>query len=274
MNLNSLKTTMLLATLGGLLVAAGGALAGGEGMVLMLIFAAVMNFGVWWFSDSIVLRTSGAEPISDPRLAWIEDDVAELARAADMPMPRVYIVPSERSPNAFATGRSPDKGVVAVTAGLLEALDRRQIRGVLAHELGHIKHRDTLINAVAATMGAAISMLGRMAFWMGSGRENNGNPFIGIAMMILAPLVAAIIQMSISRTREYAADARAAQLTGDPEGLAQALERIAGIGQRVPMETGSPSTHYIAGNFMGGMAKLFSTHPPIEERIARLRRAR
>lgn len=270
MNLNSLKTTMLLAVLGGLLVAAGGALAGRGGMVVMLIVAALMNLGTWWFSDAIVLRTSGAQPISDPRLAWLEDDVAELAAKADMPMPRVYIVPNERSPNAFATGRTPERGVVAVTAGLLQALDRRQIKGVLAHELGHIKHRDTLINAVAATMGAAISMLGRMAFWFGGNRENN-NPVIGLLMMLLAPLAAMLIQMSISRTREYAADARAAQLTGDPEGLAQALERISGVGRQVPMHTGTPSTHYIAGNFMGGMAKMFSTHPPIEERVRKLR---
>lgn len=270
MNLNSLKTTLLLALLGGVLVAAGGALAGRGGMIVMLVIAALMNLGTWWFSDAIVLRTSGAQPISDPRLAWLEDDVAELARNAGIPAPRVFIVPHEQSPNAFATGRSPERGVVAVTAGLLQALDRRQIRGVLAHELGHIKHRDTLINAVAATMGAAVSMLGRMAFWMGGDRENS-NPLVGLLAMLLAPLVAAIIQMSISRTREYAADARAAELTGDPEGLAQALERIGGIGRRVPMQTGSASTHYIAGNFTGAMARLFSTHPPIEERVHRLR---
>ncbi len=271
MTLNTLKTTLLLATLGGVLVAAGAALGGQQGMILAFGFAVVLNLGTWWFSDRIVLATSGAVPVSDPRLRWLVDDLEELSAKAGIPTPRLYLVPNEASPNAFATGRSPSKGVVAVTAGLLQALDRRQVKGVLAHELGHIAHRDTLINAVAASMGAAVSMLGRMAFWTGSGRDEDHNPFIGLVMMLLSPLVAMVIQMAISRTREYAADGRAAALTGDPEGLAQALERIGGIGRRVPMHTGSPSTHYIANNFAGGMAKWFSTHPPLEERIARLR---
>lgn len=272
--MNVMKTTVLLATLGGLLIAAGYALGGPTWAVGAFVMAAAMNLGTWWFSDAIVLRTSGAVPISDPRLAWLEDDVAELAQRAGIPMPRVFIVPNERSPNAFATGRSPDRGVVAVTAGLLEVLDRRQIRGVLAHELGHIAHRDTLISAVAATMGAAVSMLGRMAFWFGGNREEGGNPIVALLMMLLAPLAAMIIQMSISRTREYAADRRAAALTGDPQGLASALATIGGIGARVPMHTGQPSTHYIANTFRGGLANLFSTHPPMEERIRRLQAMR
>jgi heat shock protein HtpX len=274
---NALKTTFLLGSLTGLLMAAGYGLGGAQGMQIMLLVSALMNLGTWFFSDSIVLATSGAVPIEDPRLRWLEDDVADLAQRAGMPKPRVFVVPREMSPNAFATGRSPTRGVVAVTAGLLNTLDRRQIRGVLAHELGHIKNRDTLISAVAATVAGAISNLAHMAMWFGVGGrrdEDRGNPLVGLLIMIVAPLAATMIHLAISRTREYGADATAAQITGDPQGLADALERIAFGGVRHPMETGTPSTHYIANNFAGGMGKLFSTHPPMEERVARLRAMR
>lgn len=274
--LNALKTTLLLGTLTGLLMAAGYGLGGAQGMQMMLVVSALMNFGTWFFSDAIVLRTSGAMPIEDPRLRWLVDDVEDLARRANMPAPRVFIVPNELSPNAFATGRSPAKGVVAVTAGLLQTLDRRQIRGVLAHELGHIKNRDTLISATAATIAGAISSLANMAMWSGMfghrDDEDRGHPIVSLLVMLLAPIAASMIHLAISRTREYGADARAAEITNDPQGLADALERIAFGGVRHPMETGTPSTHYISNNFAGGMGKLFSTHPPMEERVARLRR--
>ncbi|MCB9681120.1 MAG: M48 family metalloprotease [Alphaproteobacteria bacterium] len=266
---NTLKTTFLMATLTALFVLVGGALAGRGGMAVMLVLASLMNLGTWFFSDRIVLATSGAQPIDDPRLQWLVDDVAELAQRAGIPTPRVYLVPNEASPNAFATGRDPAHGVVAVTAGLLQTLDRRQIRGVLAHELGHIRHRDTLTSAVAATMAGAVTMLARLAFWTGGDRDT---PMVArLATMLLAPIAATLLHLAVSRSREYAADARAAALTGDPEGLASALERISGIGARVPMHTGSEATHYIANTFGGGLGGLFSTHPPMEERVRRLR---
>lgn len=272
---NAIKTTFLLATLTGLLMAAGYAIGGTGGMMSMLVVSALMNFGTWYFSDRIVLATSGAVPADDASLAWLRDDIAELSRAADMPAPRLYVIPHEQSPNAFATGRSPSQGVVAVTAGLLRLLDRRQIRGVLAHELGHIKHRDTLISAVAATMAGAIAGLGRMALWFGGGRdEDGGNPIAAIGLAIFAPIAATLLHMAVSRSREYEADARAAQLTRDPEGLAQALEGLAYGVSRVPMHSGPQAAHMIVHGFTGGIGRWFSTHPPIEERVSRLRAMR
>jgi heat shock protein HtpX len=188
----------------------------------------------------------------------------------------VFLVPNEGSPNAFATGRSPEKGVVAVTAGLLNTLDRREVRGVLAHELGHIANRDTLVSAVAATIAGAISQLAHMLQWamiFGGGRsdEDRPHPIVSLVIIIVAPLAAGMIHMMISRTREYGADRYAAQLTGDPGALASGLERLAFGGARIPMHTGNESTHYIVNNFAGGLGRLFSTHPPIEERVKRLR---
>lgn len=266
--MNTLKTTLLLGTLTGLLMAVGYAIGGQQGMGGMLLVSIVMNFGTWWFSDSIVLRTSGAVPINDPRLAWIEEDVAELAKAADMPKPRVFIVPHEGSPNAFATGRTPSKGVVAVTAGLINTLDRRQVRGVLAHELAHIRNRDTLTSAVAASIAGVLTYL---SYWMMFSRNRDVHPALRMAVIFIAPLAAGIIRMAISRTREYAADAEAARISGDPEGLALALEGISRGASRVPMHGGNQATHYISNNFRGGLSKLMSTHPPIDERARRLR---
>jgi heat shock protein HtpX len=270
---NTLKTTLLLASLTGLLVSIGGAVAGQDGMVMMLLVSAVMNLGTWWFSDAIVLRTSGAVPITDPRLAWLERDVEELARAAGIPKPRLFLVPHEASPNAFATGRDPAHGVVAVTAGLLHNLDRREVRGVLAHELGHIANRDTLVSAVAATIAGTITFVARMAMWTGS-NDRDANPLATLAMALLAPIAALVLRMMVSRTREYGADAEAARLTGDPEGLALALERLAFGAHRAPMHTGGEATHYIVQRFTGGLGQLLSTHPPIEERVRRLRMMR
>ena len=267
---NWMKTFGLLTGMTLMLMLVGEAFGGSNGMLLMLGVAGLMNFGAFFFSDRIVLRTSGAQPLDDPRLAWLHQDIEELAEKAGIPKPRLYWVPHEASPNAFATGRSPSKGIVAVTAGLINNLDRRQIKGVLAHELGHIKHRDTLTSAVAATMAGAISYAARMMLW---GRNRRGNPILMIAIAIAAPAAALMLRMMVSRTREYAADKRAAELTGDPEGLALALEGLSGGVKRQPLSTGSDATHYIVNGFAGGgvMSKLFSTHPPIEERAKRLR---
>jgi heat shock protein HtpX len=265
--MNYVKTAMLLGLMTAFLVFIGGIVGGRAGMTLMLVFAAVMNFGTWFFADSLVLRSTGAQPVPRDRLGWLHDDLEEIARAAGIPTPRLYWT-AERSPNAFATGRSPSKGVVAVTQGLLDGLDRREIRGVLAHEVGHIQNRDTLISAIAGTMAGAISYAAHMVMWS----RDRDTPFIlQLAVMLLAPMAAAVIQMSISRTREYAADRRAAMLTGDPEGLARALERLAGGVQRRPMEIPAEHVHMIVNGFSGGMAGWFSTHPPIEERARRLR---
>lgn len=281
--MNMIKTTLLLGGLTALLVVAGQAFGGTTGVVIALGLAVAMNFGAWYGSDKLVIATSGAQPIYDPgtgelaipSLRWLVDDVVELAGAADMPVPRIYLVPNERSPNAFATGRDPEHGVVAVTAGLLELLDRRQVKGVLAHELGHIKHRDTLISAVAATIVGAITSIASIARWgliFGMGRDRDGgNPFGQLALILVAPIAATLVHLAVSRTREYAADQRAAELTGDPEGLAQALARLGAGSSRVPMHTGNEATHYIVNGFAGGMGRWMSTHPPLEDRIAKLR---
>lgn len=265
-----MKTLGLLTGMTFMLMLVGEAFGGSNGMLLMLGVAGLMNFGAFFFSDKIVLRTSGAQPLDDPRLSWLHEDIEELSEKAGIPKPKLYWVPHEASPNAFATGRSPSKGIVAVTAGLINTLDRRQIKGVLAHELGHIKHRDTLTSAVAATMAGAISYAARMMLW---GRSRRGNPILMIVIAIAAPAAALMLRMMVSRTREYAADKRAAELTGDPEGLALALEGLSGGVKRQPLQTGSDATHYIVNGFSGGgvMSKLFSTHPPIAERAKRLR---
>lgn len=271
--LNTLKTTALLAAMSSLLVLLGYALGGVNGMAIMLVVSVAMNFGTWFFSDTIVLKTTGAVPVDRSQLGWLHDEIEDLSQRAGIPTPRLYILPHEASPNAFATGRSPSKGVVAVTAGLIRTLSRREVRGVLAHELGHIKNRDTLVSAVAATIAGVASFVARYAFFLGDRR--NQNPLIGLAIMILAPMGAMVLRMMISRTREYGADARAAQISGDPEGLAMALEGLSRGTQRQPMHTeGAQSVHFIVNGFGGTMGRLFSTHPPIEERVKRLRQMR
>ncbi len=265
---NWMKTTALLGAMTVMLVTMGGLVGGRWGALMMLFFSGAMNFFTWFLSDTIVLKTSGAVPVPAGELQWLEEDVAELAKAAKMPKPRVFIVPHQQSPNAFATGRSPSKGVVAVTAGLLENLDRREIRGVLAHELGHIRNRDTLVGAIAATFAGAITFAARMGMYS-SGRRSN--PLLSLALMIVAPMIALGLRMMVSRTREYAADRRAALITGDPEGLALALEGLSGGVRQQPMSGGNDTVHYIVNGFSGSISKLFSTHPPIEERARRLR---
>jgi heat shock protein HtpX len=275
--MNQLKTYLLLAALTSILLLVGQALGGRSGLIIALGFAIVMNVGSYWFSDSIVLRMHNAQEIGPQDSPEIHGMVERLAKKAAIPMPRVYIIP-EDSPNAFATGRSPSKGAVAMTEGILRVLNRDELEGVIAHELGHIAHRDTLIMTVAATISGALSSLGNMAMWgmFLGGRshddEDGGSPVGGLVAMIVAPFAAMLIQMAISRSREYLADEAAARYSGKPWALASALRKIEAWSHRVPMTTGSPATAhlYISNPFSGGLANLFSTHPPTEQRIARL----
>ncbi len=276
--MNNVKTAMLLATLTALLVWAGQALGGQQGLVIGLGFAIVMNVGSYWYSDKIVLRMYGAKEIDEAQAPELYSIVRNLTQAGQMPMPKVYVI-SEEAPNAFATGRNPQHAAVAVTEGLMRMLTRDEITGVLAHELGHVKNRDTLIMVVAATLGGAISMIANIAQWgliFGGGRSNDdegSHPAAALLGIIVAPIAAMLIQMAISRSREFLADAAGARLSGNPLALASALRKIQGFAKEVPMHHGSPATAhlFIINPFTGGgFAKLFSTHPPTEERIARL----
>ncbi|MCC6267805.1 MAG: zinc metalloprotease HtpX [Dehalococcoidia bacterium] len=280
--MNFLKTTVLLATLTGLLVAIGGLIGGTGGMIFALIFAGVMNFTAYWFSDKMALRMAGARQIQesdDPHLFAMVREVAELSR---MPMPRVYIIQND-SPNAFATGRDPKHGVVAVTTGIQRLLTDRELRGVLGHEMGHVKNRDILTSSIVATVAGAISMIAQMLMWSSllGGRRDEQNPLVTLGVILIAPIAASMIQFGISRQREYAADKTGAEVTRDPEALASALEKLQrGVEMRPMQDTPAQeavSALYIVKPFSmrsGGMSKLFSTHPPLEERIERLRKMR
>ena len=261
---NAIKTTVLLGVLTGLLLWIGQWLGGPQGLVVALVFAAAMNFGSYWFADRIVLAMYGARELSEQDAPELFRIVRELAAGIPMPMPRVYLVPSE-SPNAFATGRSPEHAAVAVTEGILRLLTRDELRGVLAHELSHVRNRDTLISAVAATLAGVIMMVARMAYWAAL--------FGFLAMIIVAPIAASLIQLAISRAREYEADASGARILHRPEELASALEKIATVSGRIPLPAGPATAHlWIVSPLRGDrLANLFSTHPPIEERIRRLR---
>lgn len=277
--MNRLKTIILLATLTALLMWAGQALGGHAGMWLALLVAAAMNIGAYWFSDRIVLRMYHAREVSPVQAPELYAMVHDLAARADLPMPKVYIIP-EKAPNAFATGRNPQNGIVAVTEGLLRILDRREVAAVIAHELGHIKHRDTLIMAIAATFAGALSMLANAAMFgsllggsQSSEDEGGGSPLAGLLGVLIAPIAATLVQMSISRAREFMADEAAARYTGAPRVLASALRKIEAWSHKVPMHAGSPATAhlFILNPFsMRGVGSLFSTHPPTEERVARL----
>ena len=275
--MNTLKTTFLMALLTVLLVIAGGALGGQGGIVTAFLFAVVMNGVSYWFSDKIVLRMYGAkevEPKDAPRLYSI---VQDLTLRAHMPMPKVYLIPQE-TPNAFATGRDEQHAAVAVTRGILDILTEAELRGVLAHELSHVKNRDILIGTIAATMAGAISMLAYVAQWglifggRGSGDREGGNPIAALAMIILAPLAAMLVQLAISRGREYGADATGASISGDPLSLASALKKLQRGVEKIPMESNPATAHMFIVSPLtgGGLMTLFSTHPPLEERISRL----
>lgn len=273
-----LRTTLLLGTLTGLLVVLGAVIGGPSMALTFLLLAAVMNLGAWWFSDKLALKMSGAKPLEEPEAPRLFAMVRELCDRAKMPMPRLYVIPQDQ-PNAFATGRNPHKSAVAVTAGITRLLSEDELRGVIAHELAHIRNRDTLIQSVAATIGGAITYIAYMLMWFGGDDESPLGLVGALAMMILAPLAAAIIQLGVSRQREYAADATGAAISGSPESLASALARLERGAEQIPMEVNQAAEPlYIVKPFGGsagrGLASLFSTHPPMEERIRRLREMR
>jgi heat shock protein HtpX len=278
---NMLKTTMFLGLLTGLFIAVGGLLGGRSGMVMALVFALIMNFVSYWFSDKIVLKMYGAKPLGEGDLPVVQRIVRKLAMQANIPMPKLYLLPSE-SPNAFATGRNPQHAAVAVTEGILRIMDERELEGVLAHELSHVLNRDILISTIAATVAGAISMLANMAQWgmmFGGSRDEEGrssNPIALLATIILAPLAAMLIQMAVSRSREYQADASGAKLTHDPNALASALGKLGQATKMIPMDANPATAHLFIVNPLNGRAlmNLFSTHPPLEDRIERLRRMR
>lgn len=278
---NTVKTTLLLGGLTGLLVLIGSALGGTGGAIFAFVIAILMNMGAWWFSDSIALRFSGAHPVSPEEAPELHKMVASLAQRANLPMPRVYMIDSP-APNAFATGRSPEKGVVAVTTGITQLLTRDELAGVVAHELAHIKHRDTLISSVAATIGGAISMLADMAMWSaifgGFSSDDDEDGGGSLAMIFIAPIAALLIQMAISRSREFSADEGGARITGNPKPLADALEKLElwahnPAAQVVAQPVNPATAHlYIVNPLVGGgLFALFRTHPPTEQRVKRLR---
>ena len=269
--MRTLKTTLLLAAMTGLLLAVGAALGGRTGMTFGLIMAAVMNFGALFWSDKIVLRMYHAQPVGPAEAPEMHQIVERLAMKAGIPMPRLYVIPGPAL-NAFATGRSPKHAAVAATEGLLRTMSREELEGVLAHELSHVLNRDTLVSTVAATIAGAISWAAHPFLLLGGGDEDAPNPIAAIAMMILAPMAAMLIQMAVSRSREYGADETGAKLVGYPEGLASALRKLHVASARVPMHASPSTAHLFIVNPLSGrgFAGLFSTHPPLEDRIARL----
>jgi heat shock protein HtpX len=278
---NMFKTALLLAVLTAMLVLLGGALGGQQGMVIAFVFALAMNFASYWWSDKIVLAMYRAQPITEAEAPGLYNTVRRLATKAGVPMPRVYLIPSEQ-PNAFATGRSPEHAVVAVTEGIMRILDNDELEGVLAHELAHVTNRDVLISTIAATLAGAITYLAHMAQWaafFGGGRHDDEDAPSPIAMMLMAmvaPIAAMLVQLAVSRSREFQADATGARLAGRTWGLSKALEKLEIAKHAVPMDANPATAHLFIVNPLSGHAlmKLFSTHPPIEERIARLRAMR
>lgn len=277
--MNNLKTFILMAGLTALFIAIGGILGGQTGIIIAVVFAVAMNMGSYWYSDKIVLRLYQAKEVSANHSSAIYQIVADLAKRAKLPMPKVYIIDND-APNAFATGRNPNNAAVAATTGLIAMLSQQELTGVLAHEMSHILHRDTLISAVSATIAGAISGIANLFMWLslfGGGRDGeNANPFVAILLMILAPIAAMLIQMTISRSREYAADAAGAKLCGQPLWLASALEKLEASKQHVSFKNAEkyPATaHLFIVNPLHGQkaAELFSTHPLTAERIRRLR---
>ncbi|MBI5636730.1 MAG: zinc metalloprotease HtpX [Nitrospinae bacterium] len=280
--MNILKTTFLLAAMSVILVAAGSALGGQSGMVMAFAFAVIMNFVSYYWSDKIVLRMYNAREVSEADAPGLHTTVRQITQAAGIPMPKIYIIPSEQ-PNAFATGRNPEHAAVAVTDGIMRMLSKDELAGVLAHEIAHVKNRDILIGTIAATIAGAISMLANMAQWAmifgggrGNDREGGSHPAVMILMMILAPIAAMLVQMAISRTREYGADRTGAALVRNPEALASALEKISRGAQVIPMDAEPATAHMFIVSPLtgGGLLSLFSTHPPMEKRVAALRAMR
>ena len=272
--MNGFKTIGLMITLTVMLVAIGGLLGGRTGMTFALIIAFGLNFFSYWFSDRIVLRMYKAKQVSEAEKPELYSIVRRLAQRAGLPMPKVYII-NEDQPNAFATGRNPEHGAVAVTSGIISILTLEELEGVIAHELTHIKHRDILVGSIAATIAGAISYVAQMAQWamiFGGGDDDDGNPIVAIVMMIVAPIAALLVQMAISRSREYGADKGGASISGNPLYLANALKKLHVASQQIPMRANPATSHMFIVNPLksGIVARLFSTHPPIEERIQRL----
>ena len=275
---NWLKTSILMAGIVALFGVVGAALGGKQGMLLALLFGGATNLWAYWFSDKMVLRMYNAREVDAASSPYLYNMVAELAQRAQLPMPRVYII-DEAQPNAFATGRNPENAAVAATTGIMQMLSARELRGVMAHELAHVKNRDILISTISATVSGAISALAQFGMFFGGSRDEEGrptNPVVGIIVAILAPIAAMLIQMAISRTREFGADREGAAISGDPESLASALAKIDAYARGIPMPTAE--AHPETGQMMimnplsgGGLRGLFSTHPATEERIARLR---
>jgi heat shock protein HtpX len=267
--MNSLKVIILLASLSGLLMIIGYFIAGKKGVVIALILSLTMNFGSYWYSDSIVLGMYSAQPVTKSEAPVLYEAVESLSAKANIPVPKIYIIP-ENAPNAFATGRNEDHAAVAVTSGILKILSRDELEGVIAHELSHIKHRDILISTMAATIASAVVLLSRWTMFFGGGDDNGMLKTIAVA--IIAPIAATLIQMAISRSREYEADAGAARVSGKPEALASALAKLSISASRKPMDANPSTAHmFIVNPLSGGtIMGLFSTHPPPEKRIERL----
>jgi heat shock protein HtpX len=273
---NMMKTAILMAAITALFMALGSLLGGQQGMILALVVALGMNFFSYWFSDKMVLKMYNAQEVDETTAPQFYRMVRELADRAQLPMPRVYLI-REDAPNAFATGRNPQNAAVAATTGIMRVLNERELRGVMAHELAHVKHRDILISTISATMAGAISMLANFAMFFG-GRDSEGrpvNPIVSILVMLLAPLAASVIQMAISRAREFEADRGGAEISGDPQALASALQKIQRYAQGVPMEAAERHPETAQMMIMnplsgGGLRGLFSTHPATEDRVARL----
>jgi heat shock protein HtpX len=268
--MNGLKTAMLLAFLSALLIVAGGAVGGQAGVAIALVLAVVMNFGSYWFSDKIVLRMYNAEEVGSQHPLY--RITQRLAQKAGLPMPKVYVIP-DMSPNAFATGRNPEHAAVAATEGIMRLLSEPELEGVIAHELAHVKHRDILTSTIAATIAAAITSIAHFAMFFGGSRDRDGNSnaLASLAMIILAPLAAGLIQMAISRQREFAADRGGAEIVGSPSGLASALRRLDAAVKQIPMDANPATAHmFIVKPFAGGLGNLFSSHPPTEARVQAL----
>jgi len=275
-----LRTTLLLGLLTGLIIWIGGLVGGSQGMTVAFMLAVIMNMGSYWFSDKIVLAMYGAQPLDEQQAPELFRILRELTSEAGLPMPRVYLIPQE-APNAFATGRNPEHAAVAVTEGLWRMLTTDEIRGVLAHELSHVRNRDILVSSIAATLAGAVMILANMARWgaifggfRGNNEDEGGGGALGfLVAAIVAPVAAMLIQLAISRSREYLADETGAQISHNPESLARALEKLAMASNRLPMDANPSTAHLFIVNPLSGksLANLFSTHPPIEERIRRLR---
>lgn len=277
---NNFKTVLLLGGLMGLFVAVG-AVWGTQGMTMGLVFGGLMNLGAWWFSDTIAIKSMRGREVTPEEGGWLYDMVADLARRAELPMPRVYVCPHQ-APNAFATGRNPRHSAVAFTQGLLQNMTRDEARGVAAHELAHIKNRDTLTSTIAATVSGVLAFVAQWGLLLGMGRREGGNPLVMIGVVLLAAVGAALIKAMISRSREFVADADGARIAGSPDGLMSALAKLDAMSRRIPLDQPNPAMNNLfiveplASNLGGGgtLISMFATHPPTEKRIASLRRLR